>query len=194
MVYDENSFLQGIALGRSMKGIDIVNGEGKFWGGENLLTENQRNLSNWHRVQFRVFENGYYDGENFLVVTTDNNHLHFHNRLYIAVNLQAYTLYVFTGLYRSVTGTTIVESYEPEFYGERNAVLTQTPGSSKLSRYPMIDMSPPLYTEASETFQRYSAFAYANSNITAYLVIDFGKYQDAQTTKVRWKDLCFAQM
>lgn len=190
MAYDEDSFLQGIALGRTMKGTDIVNGDGRFWGGDNLLTENQRNLSNWQRVLFQSFQNSYSDGENRLTVTPNSNY----DKLYIPVAIQAYTLYVFTGLYRSVSGTIIEESYEPAFAGERNAILTQAPGSNQLSYYPMIDMSQALHTAASGTFRRYSAFAYSNTSATVYLVIDFGKYRDFQSTTVIWKDLCFAQM
>ena len=188
-VYDENSFLQGIALGRAMKGVDFVGSNGQFWTGENLLTESQKNLSNWTRVRFQSFQNTYTDGENYLQVTPDD----WYDKLYIPVTIHPYTLYVFTGLYRSVTGSS-TENYETNFRGERNAILTGQPGQSQLSSYGIIDMSQALYSEASETFRRYSAFAYADIEMTVYLVIDFGKYLDYQPTTVIWKDLCFAQM
>ena len=192
MLYDKNSFLQGIALGRAMKGVDVVGGSGTgvFWSGENLLTEAQRNFNNWNRILFQSYENAYSDGVNDMTITPDG----IHDRLWISETIEPYTTYVFTGLYRSISGSNIVESYEPDFSGERNAVLSLQPSTQQLHTYNPISLSPALYVQPSEEFRRYSAFAYANTTTTIYLCVNFGKYQDFRSTHVQWKDMCFAKL
>ena len=189
MPYDANSFLHGIELGRALKGTEVTGGGGRFWTGENLLTEAQLNLSNWNKLGFQTYQNAYQDGVNDMNFTVVAG---IFDRFYLAETLEPYTTYVFTGLYRSVSGTTIEESYEPTFYGERNAVLTQTPGTGQLHDYGIMSLSVPLDTNASQVFKRYTAFAFSTTAATVYITIDCGKYQDGTPTHVQWKDLCFA--
>ena len=116
------------------------------------------------------------------------------DRFYLAETLEPYTTYVFTGLFRSVSGTIIEESYESTFYGERNAVLNTAPGTGQLHNYGIFSLSIPLNTEASSVFRRYTAFAFSKTSATVYITIDCGKYQDGTPTHVQWKDLCFATL
>lgn len=138
----------------------------------NILTEEQRNISNWTKnmTSFPIFNNSYINGTNTLAYKGGSNY----ERIYLPVSVKAYTDYEFSFEFCSPTGFTAMYGSNYEYAG----VQLELNESSLESFLEGTLLTQPLNSNANTTLEHYNVKFNSQGYTTIYLVFDFGYMQD----------------
>lgn len=139
----------------------------------NILTEEQRNISNWTKnmTSFPIFDNSYIDGTNTLAYKGGA----YFERIYLPVSVKAYTDYEFSFNFCSPTGFTAMYGSNYEYAGVQLELTANSISSSFLTG---TLLTQPLNSNSNTTLEHYNVKFNSQEYTTIYLVIDFGYMED----------------